>query len=322
MHTTAPMHTTAQQKPAIIVTAADLADEALALLGDFEIVFAGLQPDEQSLITLCTRHQPVAIIVRYGRISPKIIAASSKLRVISKHGSGIDTIDIEAARSRNVAVKAATAVNAGAVAEHTWSLILACAKSVTQLNVRMHAGHWDKATHKSIELGGRTLGLVGLGAIGRRVATIGTAMGMRIVAHDPHVKAAPPDTVLTTLTELLQAADVVSLHCPLTADNRHMINRKTLEQMRHGAILVNTARGGLVDESAVRDALESGCLSAAALDSFETEPPPREHLLRNITNLIMTPHVGGVTEDAYINMGIAAARNILAALQTADSKQT
>lgn len=313
---------TAPQKPAIVVTAADLADEALALLGNFEIVFAGKQPDEQSLVTLCTRHQPVAIIVRYGRITPGIIAASSRLRVISKHGSGIDTIDVEAARSRNVAVKAATAVNAGAVAEHTWALILACTKSVTQLNARMHAGYWDKATHKSIEIGGRTLGLVGLGAIGRRVAAIGTAMGMRIVAHDPHVKTAPPDTVLTTLPELLRAADIVSLHCPLTADNRHMINRETLSQMRHGAILVNTARGGLVDETAIRDALESGCLGAAALDSFETEPPLREHQLRNITNLVMTPHVGGVTRDAYINMGIAAARNILAELQTADSRQT
>lgn len=316
------MHATVRQKPAIVVTAADLADEALALLGDFEIVFAGKQPDEQTLITLCARHQPVAIIVRYGKITPGIIAASSQLRVISKHGSGIDTIDVEAARSRNVAVKAATAVNAAAVAEHTWALILACTKSITQLNARMHAGHWDKATHKSIELWGRTLGLVGLGAIGRRVAAMGAAMGMRILGHDPYVKAAPPDIVMTTLPELLQAADIVSLHCPLTADNRRMINRETLSRMRHGAILVNTARGGLVDEAAVRDALESGCLRAAALDSFETEPPPPEHLLRNVTNLVMTPHIGGVTQDAYINMGVAAARNILAELQTADSTRT
>lgn len=316
------MHAAARQKPVIVVTAADLADEALALLGNFEIVFAGKQPDEQMLITLCTRHQPVAIIVRYGKITPGIIAASSQLRVISKHGSGIDTIDVDAARSRNVAVKAATAVNAAAVAEHTWALILACTKSITQLNARMHAGHWDKATHKSIELGGRTLGLIGLGAIGRRVATMGTTMGMRILGHDPYVKEAPPNIVLTKLPELMQAADIVSLHCPLTTDNRRMINRETLSRMRHGAILVNTARGGLVDEAAVRDALESGYLRAAALDSFETEPPPREHLLRNVTNLVMTPHVGGVTLDAYINMGVAAARNILAELQTVDSTRT
>lgn len=309
------MHTTTRHKPAIVVTAADLADEALALLGDFEIVFAGKQPDEQALITLCARHQPVAIIVRYGRITPEIIAASSRLRVISKHGSGIDTIDVDAARSRNVAVKVATAVNAGAVAEHAWALILACTKSITQLNTRMHAGHWDKATHKSIELGGRTLGLIGLGAIGRRVAAMGSAMGMRILGHDPHIKEALPDIVLTTLPELLQTADIVSLHCPLTADNRRMINRETLSRMRHGAILINTARGGLVDEAAVREALLSGKLRAAGLDSFESEPPPAGHPLRNAPNLVMSPHVGGVTSDAYVNMGVAAAKNIIDVLQ-------
>lgn len=303
----------------IVVTAADLADEALATLAEFEIVFAGRQPDEQTLIALCTRHQPVAIIVRYGKITSGIIAASSQLRVISKHGSGIDTIDVEAARSRNVAVKAATAVNAGAVAEHTWALILACTKSVTQLNTRMHEGHWDKATHKSIELRGRTLGLIGLGAIGQRVAAMGAVMGMRLIGHDPHIQEAPSDITLTTLPELLQAADIVSLHCPLTAHNRRMINQETLAEMQHGAILINTARGGLVDEAAVRNALDSGKLRAAALDSFETEPPPREHLLRNVRNLIMTPHIGGVTNDAYINMGVAAARNILSELQATSS---
>jgi D-3-phosphoglycerate dehydrogenase / 2-oxoglutarate reductase len=309
------MRTATRQKPAIVITAADLATEALVLLDDFEIVFAGKQPDEQSLTSLCALHQPVAIIVRYGRITPGIIAASARLRVISKHGSGIDTIDVEAARSRGVAVKAATAVNADAVAEHTWALILACAKSVTRLNARMHDGHWDKATHKSIELKGRTLGLVGLGAIGQRVATIGAAMGLRLLGYDPYAKSAPPGITLTSLPALLQTSDVISLHCPLTADNRGMINRNTLSQMQDGAILVNTARGGLVDEAAVRDALQSGRLRAAALDSFETEPPPKDHLLRNVKNLIMTPHVGGVTGDAYINMGIAAARNILEELK-------
>jgi D-3-phosphoglycerate dehydrogenase / 2-oxoglutarate reductase len=309
------MRTATRQKPAIVITAADLATEALVLLDDFEIVFAGKQPDEQSLTSLCALHQPVAIIVRYGRITPGIIAASARLRVISKHGSGIDTIDVEAARSRGVAVKAATAVNADAVAEHTWALILACAKSVTRLNARMHDGHWDKATHKSIELKGRTLGLVGLGAIGQRVATIGAAMGLRLLGYDPYAKSAPPGITLTSLPALLQTSDVISLHCPLTADNRGMINRDTLSQMQDGAILVNTARGGLVDEAAVRDALQSGRLRAAALDSFETEPPPKDHLLRNVKNLIMTPHVGGVTGDAYINMGIAAARNILEELK-------
>lgn len=305
----------AGRKPVILVTAADLAIEALALLGDFEVIFAGKQPDEAGLIALCAQHQPAAIIVRYGKIMPAIIAASAKLRVISKHGSGIDTIDVEAARARGIVVKAATAVNADAVAEHTWALILDCTKSIGKLNARMHAGHWDKATHKSIELKGLTLGLIGLGAIGQRVAAIGAVMGMRVLGFDPYAKTGIANVTPADFSELLQDADIVSLHCPLTADNRRMINTQTLAQMRRGAILINTARGGLVDESAVRDALESGQLGAAGLDSFETEPPPPDHLLRNTPNLTMTPHIGGVTGAAYVNMGVASARNIIIELQ-------
>jgi D-3-phosphoglycerate dehydrogenase len=297
-------------KPVILVTAADLAAEALALLVDYEVVFTGKQPDEAGLVALCTQYQPVAIIVRYGKITPAVVAASAQLRVISKHGSGIDTIDTEAARSRGIAVRAATAVNADAVAEHTWALILDCAKSIGRLNARMHAGYWDKATHKSIELRGRTLGLVGLGAIGQRVAAIGAVMGLRVLGFDPYAKPGLANVSLAAFPELLQAADIVSLHCPLTADNRRMINAATLAQMRRGAILVNTARGGLVDESAVRNALQSGQLGAAGLDSFETEPPSPDHQLRNVRNLVMTPHIGGVTSAAYVNMGVAAAKNI------------
>lgn len=302
-------------KPVILVTAADIAPQAVALLEGFDIVYAGKTPDEATLVELCERHQPVAIIVRYGRITPKIIHASKKLRVISKHGSGIDTIDSDTAKSLGIPVRAATAVNADAVAEHTWALLLACAKSVTQLNTRMHEGHWDKSIHKSLELKGRTLGLVGLGAIGQRVAAVGSAMGLKLIGHDPYAKAAPPGVTMVDLPALLRQSDIVSLHCPLTADNRRMINRESLAQMKDGAILVNTARGGLVDEAAVRDALVSGKLRAAGLDSFDSEPPPADHLLRNAPNLVMSPHIGGVTSDAYMNMGIAAAKNIIDSLQ-------
>ncbi len=234
-------------KPSVVVTAADLAPQALALLKDFEVVYAGKQPDEASLSALCALHQPVAIIVRYGKITPKVIRASDRLRVISKHGSGIDTIDTDTARAMGIPVKAATAVNADAVAEHTWGLILACAKSIPQLNARMHEGQWDKSVHKSLELKGRTLGLVGLGAIGLRVANIGAAMGMRVTGHDPYAKSAPSFITQASLPELLRESDVVSLHCPLTTDNRRMINKETLDLMRDGAILINTARGVLVD---------------------------------------------------------------------------
>lgn len=309
-------------KPVILVTAADLAAQAVALLDGFDVVYAGKTPDEATLAALCEQHQPVAIIVRYGRITPKIIHASKKLRVISKHGSGIDTIDSDTAQSLGIAVRAATAVNADAVAEHTWALLLACAKSVTQLNARMHEGHWDKSIHKSLELKGRTLGLVGLGAIGQRVAAVGLAMGLKIIGHDPYAKAAPAGVSMVDLPALLRQSDIVSLHCPLTADNRRMINHESLAQMKDGALLINTARGGLVDEAAVRDALVSGKLRAAGLDSFENEPPASDHLLRNAPNLVMSPHIGGVTSDAYVNMGIAAAKNIIDSLQKTPAAQS
>lgn len=300
--------------PVILVTGADLAPEAQTVLAGFGLVYAGRTPTEDDLVRLCTEHQPIAIIVRYGRITPRVIGACTNLRVISKHGSGIDTIDVEAATARGVAVKAAAGANAAAVAEHTWALILACAKSLPELNGRMHEGHWDKATHKSLELNCRTLGLVGIGAIGARVAAVGIAMGMHVVAYDPFARTAPCGVTLCHLEDVLRNSDVVSLHCPLTTENRNLIDREALALMRDGAVLVNTARGGLIDEQALVEALRSGHLRAAGLDTFSMEPPAPNLPLRRVPGVIMTPHIGGVTSDAYKTMGIAAAKNILAAL--------
>jgi D-3-phosphoglycerate dehydrogenase len=298
----------------ILVTGADLADKAVDLLSSYEMVYAGKAPTEDALVELCRRHQPVAIIVRYGRITGRVIGAASRLRVISKHGSGTDTIDKDAAAKRGIAVRAAAGANAAAVAEHAWALIFACAKDVPALDRRMHEGHWDKATHKSLELQGRTLGLVGLGAIGARVATTGIALGMRVIAHDPYAASAPGGVELLPLAEVIAGADVLSLHCPLTADNANMLNAATLATMRPGAILVNTARGGLIDEAALADALRSGALRGAGLDSFQVEPFPAGHPFTAIPNVILSPHIGGVTGDAYVGMGTAAAKNVLAVL--------
>ena len=302
------------QRDVVLVTGADLADQAVELLSSFDLVFAGKTPDEDSLVALCRQHQPVAIIVRYGRITERVIEASSRLRVISKHGSGTDTIDKEAAAKRGITVKAAAGANAAAVAEHAWALIFACAKNVPALDQRMHEGHWDKATHKSLELKGRTLGLVGLGAIGARAATVGVALGMNVIAHDPFASAAPDGVTLLPLADVIAQSDVLSLHCPLTKDNANMLNAETLATMRPGAIVVNTARGGLIDEAALADALRSGALRAAGLDSFQVEPFRPGHPFTAISNVILSPHIGGVTDDAYIGMGVGAAQNVLAVL--------
>ena len=304
----------------IVVTGADLAAQALALLTDYDVVYAGKTPDEEALVNLMRQHQPVAIIARYGRITDRVMGASARLRVVSKHGTGIDTIDVDAAKARGIAVKAATGANAAAVAEHAWALILACAKNVPALDKRMHEGHWDKATHKSLELKGRTLGLVGLGAIGVRVAAVGQALGMRVLAHDPYAKALPAGVENVALADLFAAADVVSLHCPLTPDNSNMIDAAALALMPDGAILVNTARGGLIDEAALLQALQNGKLRAAGLDSFCIEPFSGDHPLAHQPNVILSPHIGGVTSDAYVGMGTAAAANVLAVLAMLDGE--
>lgn len=301
-------------QPVILVTGADLAPQAVALLEGFEIVYAGKTPDEDSLVALCEQHQPVAIVVRYGKIPARVMDASPKLRVISKHGSGIDTIDSNAATARGIAVKAAAGANAAAVAEHAWALIFACAKDVPHLNTRMHNGYWDKATHKSLELGGKTLGLVGMGAIGRKTAEVGVVLGMRVIAYDPYAANVPDGVDMHDLDTVFREAHVLSLHCPLTETNRNMVNRESIAKMRDGAILVNTARGGLVDEQAIVEAIKAGKLRAAALDSFQNEPLSGEHIFSNVQNVILTPHIGGVTSDAYVGMGVAAARNVLAVL--------
>ncbi|MEY4295465.1 MAG: hypothetical protein RLY82_1153 [Pseudomonadota bacterium] len=303
----------------ILVTAADLAKEALALLTSFEVIFAGKTPTAADVTALCKLHNPIAIIVRYGRIDAPQMDAAPALKVISKHGSGIDTIDGVAAKERGITVVAATAVNADAVAEHSLALMLAAAKSVIGLNERMHGGHWDKATHKSLELRGKTVGLVGLGAIGLRFAMLCKALGMRVLGHDPYIHTNPANperckaagVEVVDLATVLQGADVLSLHCPLTPDNKGFINNQTLAQCKRGVIFINTARGGLVDEAAMLTAVQSGQVGTAALDSFAVEPFSAPHPFQNQAGFILSPHIGGVTSDAYINMGVAAAQNVL-----------
>ena len=304
-------------QPTIIVTGADLAQQALDLLTGYAIVYAGKAPTEEDLVALCRAHNPVAMIVRYGKVGATVMDAAPALKVISKHGSGTDTIDKVAAKARGIEVVAAVGANAAAVAEQALALLLACAKSVVDLNTRMHAGHWDKATHKSIELHGRTIGLVGLGAIGQRFARMCDAMGMKVIGFDPFAKNLPDHIQSVDLDTIWRESDAISLHCPLTPENRGMVNAQTLAQCKKGVIVVNTARGGLVNEADLLAAVQSRQVFAAGLDSFAVEPMTAPHLFHNAPHIILSPHIGGVTSDAYINMGVGAARNVLAVLAKA-----
>lgn len=298
----------------IIVTGADLAQQALDLLTGYEIVYAGKAPTEEDMVALCKRHDPVGIIVRYGKVSASMMDVAPSLKVISKHGSGTDTIDKVAAKERGIEVVAAVGANAAAVAEQALALLLACAKSVVTLNSRMHAGHWDKSTHKSMELSGRTVGLVGLGAIGLRFAKMADALGMRVIGFDPFAKNLPNYVHSVSLETIWRDADAISLHCPLVDENRGMLNAATLAQCKRGVIVVNTARGGLIDEVAMLEAVRSGQVMSAGLDSFAVEPMEAGHPFQGEKNFILSPHIGGVTNDAYVNMGVGAAKNLLQVL--------
>ena len=299
----------------IVVTGADLAQQALDLLAGYEIVYAGKTPTEEDMVALCKQHDPVAIIVRYGKVGAAVMDVAPSLKVISKHGSGTDTIDKVAAKARGIEVVAAVGANAAAVAEQALALLLACAKSVVALDARMHAGHWDKATHKSLELGGRTLGLVGLGAIGLRFAKMADALGMGVIGFDPFAKNLPDYVQSVDLDTIWRESDAISLHCPLMAENRGMLNADTLAQCKRGVIVVNTARGGLIDEPALLEAVRLGQVMAAGLDSFAVEPMTAGHPFQGQQHFILSPHIGGVTSDAYVNMGVGAAKNLLAVLE-------
>ena len=301
-------------KPVFLVTGADLAPQAVDLLRDYEIVYAGKTPTEDDIVALCQRHDPVAIIVRYSKVGAAAMDAAPSLKVISKHGSGTDTIDKAAAKERGIEVVAALGANAAAVAEQALALLLAAAKSVVILNDRMHAGHWDKATHKSVELDGRTVGVIGLGAIGLRFARMADAMDMRVLGFDPYATNLPAYITPVDLDTIWRESDAISLHCPLTAHNAKLINAKTLAMCRQGVIVVNTARGGLIDEAALLEAVRSGQVASAGLDSFAVEPMTAPHPFHGERRITLSPHIGGVTADAYVKMGVAAAQNALAVL--------
>ena len=301
-------------KGVFLVTGADLAPAALERLSGYDVRYAGRTPTEEGIVELCRQHDPVAIIVRYSKVGAAAMDAAPSLKVISKHGSGTDTIDKTAAAQRGIQVVAAAGANAAAVAEHALALMLACAKSIVPLNDRMHDGHWDKATHKSLELEGRTVGVVGLGAIGLRFARMADAMDMRVLGFDPYARNLPAYVQPADLDAIWRSADVISLHCPLTADNAQLVNARTLALCKTGVIIVNTARGGLIDEPALLEAIRSGHVAGAGLDSFAVEPMAAPHPFHGERRIVLSPHIGGVTNDAYVKMGVAAANNALAVL--------
>jgi D-3-phosphoglycerate dehydrogenase len=253
------------------------------------------------------------LIVRSAtKVTPELLEAAPRLRVVGRAGVGIDNIDVEAATRRGVLVMNTPGGNAVSVAEHTFALMLAMARSVPQSNASIHAGRWEKSGASGTELRGKTLGLVGLGRVGTEVARRARALEMKILAHDPYVTPAAAREVeveLVSLDELLKRSDVISLHMSLSPSTENMFNAVTFAKTKRGARLINCARGELIDEAALAEALKSGQLAGAAVDTFAEEPPKNSPLI-GLANLIATPHIAGSTAEAQEEVGTAVAQQV------------
>ncbi|WP_285293768.1 hydroxyacid dehydrogenase [Aureimonas altamirensis] len=305
----------------VLITAPSLAPAGQAVLAEAECTLRYVTgfSDTEGLRHIL-RTEPVdGIISRTMHLSADLIGACRSLKVISKHGTGTSNIDIAAASRQGIGVFSTPGANARAVAEFTVGLMLAAARRIVRFDRSVRMGEWSRAGDGA-QLSGKTLGLVGYGRIARQVGTIAHAMGMRVVAFDPALPGAKDaETVFCgDLQDLLARSDVVSLHCPAIRGAPPLIDGPSLAVMRRGAILVNTARGELVDEAALVAMLDNGHISAAALDTFAHEPL-QDGPLRRHPNVILTPHVGGSTPEALDEMAAQAARNVVAYLDATAS---
>ena len=254
-----------------------------------------------------------ALVVRSGtRVTADLLERATCLRAIGRAGVGVDNVDLEAATARGVVVMNTPGGNAVSVAEHTMALILALARRLPHADSALKQGKWEKKQLLGIEVRGKTLGLVGLGKVGIEVARLAQAFGMEVAAFDPYVSsllAADQNVMLAPLERVLGSADFISLHASLTPETRHLLNARTLKLAKPGTRIINCARGELIDERDLLEALESGQVAGAGLDVFETEPP-RDLALAGNPNVIATPHIAGSTEEAQEIVGVRVAEQV------------
>lgn len=274
------------------------------------------RPDELAHLLRDAR----ALVVRNRtQVRGALLDAATRLEVVGRLGVGLDNIDVETCKARGVAVYPATGANDVSVAEYVITAALVLLRRAWFATPAVTQGQWPRMTTIGREISGKVLGLVGLGGIARETATRARALGMTVLAHDPLLPASHPAWQLAesvALPELLARADVLSLHVPLTPTTQGMIGASQLTAMRPGSILINAARGGVVDEAALVEALRSGHLGGAALDVFATEPldATRGGLFVDVPNLVLTPHIAGVTEESNVRVSEVTARAVLAHL--------
>lgn len=295
-------------------------EAALAPLRDFadELVFnpTGKPLSEEDLIPLLKDCD--GYVAGLDSVTAKVLESCPNLKVISRYGAGYDRVDIEAAKRLGIKVTNTPGVNAQAVGELAFGLILAAARNIPYLNAQTRNGAWVRST--GMELKGKTLGILGLGAIGKVVARCAQGFGMKVMAYDPYINeeyCREHQIESAAFEELMSRANVVSLHLPLLDSTYHLIDAKAISLLPEHAIIVNASRGGIIDEDAAYEALKAGKLSGLGLDAFETEPPTGSRLFE-FDNVIATPHTGAHTKEATDNMANASIKNLIDLLSGRD----
>jgi len=257
-----------------------------------------LKPEE--LISLIPEYE-VLLVRSETKVNGEIVAAGKRLKLIGRAGTGVDNIDVNAATKSGILVLNVPGGNTIAAAEHTFALLLALARNIPQGDASLKQGKWERSKFVGSELYGKTLSLLGLGRVGKEVALKALAFGMRVLAFDPYVSFEYAKNIgvkLVNFEEALKEADFLSLHLPLNEQTKGLINRNTISQMKDGVRIVNCARGGIIEEEALIEALKSGKVTSAALDVFSKEPPPPDSPFLKLENVIVTPHLGASTEEA------------------------
>jgi D-3-phosphoglycerate dehydrogenase len=296
-----------------VFIADDVNEEKLAPLRDagFDVVKETKLDDAALAIRLSDAD---GVIVRSAtRITAGLMDQAPKLRVIGRAGVGVDNIDVKAATARGIVVMNAPDGNTITTAEHTIALLVSMARNVPQAHAKLQSGEWDKKSFVGVELHGKTLGVIGLGRIGKHVAQIARGFGMLIVAFDPFIasdQAKELGLETCTLDELLGRADFLTIHTPVTDETRGLLGREAFSKVRKGVRLVNAARGGLVDEDALLEAIDNGTIAAAALDVFSTEPLPADSPLLGNPKIITTPHLGASTTEAQEGVALTVAEQM------------
>lgn len=287
-----------------------------------EVYLTPPHSSSEEIANLVKKQQTEALIIRAGKINKEVLIASPQLRVIVKHGVGYNNIDIKTATELDLPVLFTPSANFESVAEHTLALIFALFKKLTLIDYEIKIKHeWPKDKYSLEELQHKCLGLVGMGRISSRVIQLVSPLKMKILVYDPFVSEKNlPKRVrkVKSVKELAQKADIVSIHCPLTEETYHLFGEEELNNMKPNAYLINTARGGIVDEVALIKVLEKELIAGAGLDTFDQEPLSLDSPLLNSNNVILTPHIGGSARESFIRMGLTAVKLVF---QVLDGKQ-